>query len=93
MNEKKIQFVGTGNTNNRIGTTQLNQNELVTITGILTSRIETKQDRTARHNYHYGFFKIEGYELEIPVVFKDQKEDEYYKPTLTKGSQVQLTGT
>jgi hypothetical protein len=85
MNEKKIQFVGTDQTNNRIGITQPNQNELVTILGTLTSRIETKKD------YYYGFFKLANQELDTPVIFKDDGGN--YKPILSSGSQVQLTGT
>lgn len=58
----------------------------IILTGILTSRIETRQDKIIRQDYHYGFFKLEGYEQEIPVVFN-------HKPNLVKGSQVELTGT
>jgi len=63
----------------------------IKITGKLTSRIETRHKES--ETYHYGFFKLipsacDGCDLprqEIPVVFKT-------KPTLTKGSQVQLLG-
>lgn len=80
MNENKTpQFVETDQTNNRLAA-QLTSNEQ-TITGLLTSRIEAKK------NYYYGFFKLEGYEQEIPVIFKESK------PTLTKGSTVLLEGT
>ena len=54
-----------------------------TITGILTSRIETKNKKD--EIYYYGFFKVKDQEPEIPVIFKT-------KPTIPKGSQVQLTG-
>jgi hypothetical protein len=81
MKEKLTsQFVGTGKTNNRIGITQPNQNELKVIKGILTSRIETRPDY-----YYYGFFKIPEQALDVPVIFKT-------KPDLVKGSQVELTG-
>ena len=78
------QFVGTGQTNNRIKVVQPeNRNEQ--IQGLLTSRIETKKDQLSRQFYYYGFFKLPDQEQEIPVVFKT-------KPAIPKGSQVQLTG-
>jgi len=55
---------------------------LETITGISTSRIETKNKGGP---YYYSFFKVKDQEPEIPVIFKT-------KPDLKKGSQVQLTG-
>ena len=55
----------------------------IQIKGILTSRIETKNKEN--QPYYYGFFKFEGKEPEIPVIFKA-------KPDLTKGSQVLLEG-
>ena len=55
---------------------------LIKITGKLTSRIET---RNKGELYYYGFFKLENQEQEIPVIFKT-------KPDLKKGSQVELTG-
>jgi len=55
---------------------------LIKITGKLTSRIETKNKGEL---YYYGFFKLESQAGEFPVVFKT-------KPDLTKGSQVELTG-
>lgn len=64
---------------------------LKTITGTLTSRIESKKDKFTNETYHYGFFKLPNQEQEIPVIFKNQA-DEYYKPTLKKGTQVELTG-
>jgi len=79
MNEKRnSEFVGTGKTKNRTETQPKNE---PIITGILTSRIETRPDY-----YHYGFFKIPDQELDVPVIFKT-------KPDLVKGSQVKLTGT
>lgn len=85
MKEKLTsQFVGTGQTKNRTGITQPNQNELKVIKGILTSRIEKRiKDK---ETYYYGFFHLEGQNQEIPVIFKT-------KPSLEKGSRVQLTGT
>lgn len=50
-----------------------------TLTGVLTSRIETRQD------YYYGFFTFPDQNQDIPVIFKT-------KPILEKGSQVELTG-
>ena len=50
------------------------------IQGLLTSRIETKQD------YYYGFFKLEAHEQDIPVIFKGNK------PDLRKGCEVLLAG-
>jgi hypothetical protein len=108
MNKIKSQFVGTGQTKNRTGQVQPSQKEPKTITGLLTSRIETKNKNG--ENYHYGFFQIAEQEKEIPVIFKStcqfhsrcgencryQKEpgDEVnIKPTISPGSQVQLTGT
>lgn len=92
MNEKqKDQFVGTGQTNNRSGITPPHE-ELEVITVNLTSRIETRNKNG--EGYHYAFFKSPNLvdpELEFPVIFKDQKG--YYKPTITKGSIIQLTGT
>ena len=81
MNEQKDQFFGTGPTNNRTQTIQ----------GVLTSRIESRQDKITKQSYYYGFFKLPDQEQEIPVIFKDQAD--YYKPNLTKGQQVELTGT
>jgi hypothetical protein len=82
MNELKLnQFVGTGQTNNRTGQVQPNQKELATITGILTSRIETKKD------YYYGFFKLANQNQEIPVIFKGGK------PPLAQSTKVELAGT
>jgi len=83
MKKLNSQFVGTGQTKNRTGITQPNQNELKVIKGVLTSRIETKNKNG--ETYAYGFFQIEGQSPEIPVIFKT-------KPNLVKGSQVQLTG-
>ena len=57
--------------------------EQQTIKGILTSRIETRQKEN--QPYYYGFFKLENQAGEFPVVFKT-------KPTLTKGSTVELIG-
>ena len=51
------------------------------LTGILTSRIETRSD------YYYGFFKFPEQNQEIPVIFKESK------PAILKGTQVQLEGT
>ena len=51
--------------------------------GILASRIEKKVQNS--QVYYYGFFGMEGYEFEVPVVFKT-------KPNLEKGSQVELIG-
>jgi len=56
---------------------------LIKITGILTSRIETRDKENK--SYYYGFFKIPNQEKEIPVVWKQ-------KPIIAKGSQVELTG-
>jgi len=64
MKEKLTsQFVGTGQTKNRMEAQPKNE---PIITGVLTSRIEKR----AKHNetYYYGFFKTEGYEQEIPVI-------------------------
>jgi len=58
-----------------------------TITGTLTSRIETRQDKAGFKAYYYGFFKFPDQETEIPVVFKGEK------PTIPKATQVQLKGT
>ncbi|CAH1764428.1 2838_t:CDS:2 [Entrophospora sp. SA101] len=58
-----------------VGSSQLDQQ---IITGILTSRIETR-DKEGK-SYYYGFFKLETQNQEIPVVFKT-------KPNLIKGSQ------
>jgi len=58
------------------------EKKMVKITGILTSRIETKNKSEP---YYYGFFKLKDQEPEIPVIFKT-------KPDLTKGSQVLLQG-
>jgi len=58
------------------------EKKMVKITGILTSRVET---RNKGEPYYYGFFKIKDQEPEIPVIFKT-------KPDLTKGSQVLLQG-
>src|SRR5436305_1836987 len=80
MKKLNSQFVGTGQTKNRTGITQPNQNELKVIKGFLTSRIETKNKNG--ETYAYGFFQIEGQEPEIPVIFKT-------KPDLIKGSQVE----
>ncbi|CAH1762102.1 3382_t:CDS:2 [Entrophospora sp. SA101] len=52
------------------------------ITGILTSRIETKRDKVPNKTYHYGFFKLETQNQEIPVVFKE-------KPEIPKGSKLE----
>jgi hypothetical protein len=60
---------------------------LIKITGLLTSRIESKKDKFTNETYHYGFFSIPNHEQEIPVIFKENK------PTLKKGTQVELTGT
>jgi len=55
----------------------------IKITGILTSRIETRQKEN--QPYYYGFFKLENQAGEYPVVFKS-------KPDLTKGNTVELIG-
>jgi hypothetical protein len=63
---------------------------LTKIQGTLTSRIETKQDKASQETYHYAFFKSPNLvdpEAEFPVIFKGEK------PTIPKGSQLQLTGT
>jgi hypothetical protein len=56
------------------------------IQGLLTSRIETKQDKTTGEPYYYGFWQIEAQKEDIPVIFKKAK------PAILKGSVVQLTG-
>ena len=56
---------------------------LIKITGILTSHLETRQKNN--QPYYYGFFKLENQVGEFPVVFKT-------KPNLTKGNQVELIG-
>ncbi|WP_147409177.1 hypothetical protein [endosymbiont GvMRE of Glomus versiforme] len=56
---------------------------LTTIQGILTSRIEEKNTKT--EPYYYGFFQVPNQTQEIPVVFKS-------KPSIPKGSQVELKG-
>jgi hypothetical protein len=106
MNEKQIQFVGTGETKNRITEAYPEKQNKQIITGILTSRIETKNKNG--ENYHYGFFQIAEQEKEIPVIFKStcqfhsrcgencryQKEEGgKVKPTISQGSQVELIGT
>jgi hypothetical protein len=53
------------------------------IQGLLTSRIETRTKD--KETYYYGFFKLENQNQDIPVVFKT-------KPSLEKGTQVELTG-
>ena len=67
------------------------EKELVKITGKLTSRIEKKE----KHNetYYYGFFKTEGYEQEIPVIFKKVNLIFLRLKYLKKNSQAQLEGT
>jgi hypothetical protein len=82
MNQSKCQFSGTGQTNNRIRAAQPNHNEQ-TITGLLTSRIETRNKNN--QTYYYGFFQIPHQSQEIPVIFKT-------KPGLKKDSQVELVG-
>ena len=82
MNEKpKLKTFSDSNCRNEVAH---QDKELAKITGILTSRIETKNKNG--ETYSYGFFQIEGQSPEIPVIFKT-------KPSLEKGSQVQLTGT
>ena len=83
MKKLNSQFVGTGQTKDRI-TEARPENQNQPIKGILTSRIEKRiKDK---ETYYYGFFHLEGQEPEIPVIFKGNK------PSLEKGSQVQLTG-
>src|SRR6185369_14584297 len=53
--------------------------------GLLTSRIELRQDKLTNEPYYYGFFKVEGQDQDIPIIFKE-------KPNLTKGTPLQLTG-
>ncbi|CAJ0882382.1 10653_t:CDS:2 [Entrophospora sp. SA101] len=65
----------------QVGGSQLNQ--LIKITGILTSHLETRQKYN--QSYYYGFFKLENQAGEFPVVFKT-------KPEIPKGSEVELTG-
>ena len=55
------------------------------LTGILTSKIETRTK--GEKTYYYGFFQVENQNREIPVIFKGDK------PNLLKGSQLELTGT
>ena len=86
MKKLNSQFVGTGQTKNRTGITQPNQNELKVIKGVLTSRIETKNKNG--ETYAYGFFQIEGQSPEIPVIFKGGGQH-----GILIGSQVELTGT
>jgi hypothetical protein len=50
------------------------------LTGLLTSQIETKKD------YYYGFFKIDGQNQEIPVIFKESK------PSILPNTRVELAG-
>ena len=64
----------------KVGSSQLNQQ---IITGILTSRIETR-DKEGK-SYYYGFFKVSQQEQEIPVIFK-------VKPDLKRGSSIELKG-
>jgi hypothetical protein len=54
-----------------------------TITGTLTSRIETKNKSEP---CYYGFFKLKGKKAEIPVIFKGNK------PNIPKKSEALLTG-
>ena len=54
-----------------------------TLTGTLNSRIEKKGTSDP---YYYGFFQIEGWKEEIPVIFKG------IKPAILKGSQAELAG-
>jgi hypothetical protein len=83
MNEQKQinQFVGTGQTKNRIRKAQPEKNE--PIQGILTSRIEKREKNN--ETYYYGFFKLKNQEQEIPVVFRE-------KPPLAQGSELRLEG-
>ncbi len=84
MNEQKM--ASTAQKPNEIKKSKVDGSKLdqpIKITGILTSRIETRQKEN--QPYYYGFFKLENQAGEFPIVFKT-------KPTLTKGSQVQLTG-
>jgi hypothetical protein len=62
----------------------------IRITGILTSRIETKPSSDIPA---YGFFKLDNLETEIPVIFriKDEKGT-WTKPAIKKGSSVELEG-
>ena len=53
------------------------------IKGVLNSRIEKKGTSDP---YYYGFFQIEGWKEEIPVIFKG------IKPAILKGSQAELEG-
>ena len=64
----------------QVGSSQLDQQ---IITGVLTSRIETR-DKEGK-SYYYGFFKISQQEQETPVIFK-------VKPDLKRGSSIKLEG-
>ena len=65
------------------GNSASQEQKMVKIQGILTSRIEIKNKEN--QPYYYGFFKLESQAGEFPVVFKT-------KPNLKKASQVLLQG-
>jgi hypothetical protein len=58
---------------------------LTKIQGQLTSRIELRGQNT-NEPYYYGFCQLPNQAQETPVIFKGDK------PTLAKGTPVELTG-
>ena len=92
-NPNKVQTVNTISKTVEVYTSQQQQivdKKLITLKGILTSRIEVKPSSDIPA---YGFFKFEDKEVDVPVVFriKDQHNN-WIKPTIKKGSSCELEG-
>ena len=54
---------------------------LVKITGTLTSQIQLRGENTADH-YYYAFVKLKGQSVDLPVIFKVQKRSCQYCETV-----------
>lgn len=67
------------------------KDNLVKISGILTSPIQLKGENS-QEPYYYSFIRLKEQTIDLPVIFKIKEDDKLTKPTLKKSDQVELTG-
>jgi len=70
--------------------TQRLNKELITITGILTSKIEERTK--GQGTYYYSFFKFPDQEQKTLVIFKIRTNEGFLKPDISRASTVSLIG-
>jgi hypothetical protein len=71
---------------------ELADQKLITIKGILTSSIQVREEKT-KEPYYYAFVRIKGQSVDLPVIFKVKDDQENLtNPPLKKSDEVELTG-